>query len=92
MAVCEACTGLAGRFFVGACQGIVVRIQIRPAAVRVVVLGDGVRTSGPDGQEPLDPYEADMSLCVLRGLMDRVTLVEHQRHGICLAMTKRRRG
>ena len=90
MAVCEACTGLGGRFFVGACQDLVVRIQIRPEAIRILVFGDGVRSSGPEGREPLNPHDADMSLCVLRGLMDKVTLFEHQRRGFCLTMISRR--
>ncbi len=90
MAVCEACTALAGRFFVGACEAIAVRIQIRAEGVRVTAFGSGERVRGPEAERPLDPHEADMSLAVLRGLMDRVTLIIHSRHGVCVVMRKSR--
>jgi hypothetical protein len=90
VAACTACSGLAGRFFVGACRRVVVSFRIRPDAVRIVAFGDGVWESGTGAEMYLDAHEADICLALLRSVMDGVTMVEDQRRGLCLSMTKRR--
>ena len=91
MAIRDACVSLAGRFFVGACQRVVVLIRAYPGVMKAFICGDGTRESGDESGIALDAHDSQMSLDVLRGLVDRVTMLEHQDYGICLSMTMRRR-
>ena len=90
VAVREACAGLAGRFFVGACETVVVTLAIYPTSLRVVVLGDGRERSVEQAETALNAYDADISLGVLKALMDSVTVLVHGRHGFVVMMSKRR--
>jgi anti-sigma regulatory factor (Ser/Thr protein kinase) len=90
VAVSEACSGLGGRFFVGACEAIVVLLRAHPGELRVLVFGDGRGRSKEHVEAALDAYDADVSLGMLRSLMDTVTVRVHERCGFCIAMTKRR--